>query len=287
MFDSENLLRYAFLALGSYFLGSLPTGVLVARRYRNVDLTRVGSQKTGATNVARTLGLGAGAIVLVGDLSKGALAVWLAQQLIGSPIALGIAWLFAVWGHMHSVFLHWRGGRGVGTGLGGLAIILLPRMIPPITYALGVAQIFYTLELVDTYLGVALAHVSVCAPYAILVLSATFEGLDERVLEAAGVCGANTVKRFFYVVLPLIMPGILASMIFSFTHSYNEFTLTLLTYGPHTVTLPVRTYLAVGDGYWEITSAMAMLMVVPSLLILAVIQRRAKPEKLVGGFKGV
>jgi ABC-type spermidine/putrescine transport system permease subunit II len=89
------------------------------------------------------------------------------------------------------------------------------------------------------------------------------------------------------VVLPLIMPGILASMIFSFTHSYNEFTLTLLTYGPHTVTLPIRTYLAVGDGYWEITSAMAMIMVVPSLVILAMIQRRAKPERLIGGFKGV
>lgn len=186
------------------------------------------------------------------------------------------------------IFAGWAFGRRQMPGKEVLmAIILLPRMIPPITYALGVAKIFYTLELVDTYLGVALAHVSVCAPYAILVLSATFEGLDERVLEAAGVCGANTVKRFFYVVLPLIMPGILASMIFSFTHSYNEFTLTLMTYGPHTVTLPVRTYLAVGDGYWEITSAMAMLMVVPSLLILAVIQRRAKPEKLVGGFKGV
>jgi putative spermidine/putrescine transport system permease protein len=186
------------------------------------------------------------------------------------------------------IFAGWAVGRRQMPGKELLmAIVLLPRMIPPITYALGVAKIFYGLELVDTHFGVALAHVSVCAPYAILVLSATFEGLDERVLEAASVCGANTLKRFFYVVLPLIMPGILASMIFSFTHSYNEFTLTLLTYGPHTVTLPIRTYLAVGDGYWEITSAMAMIMVVPSLVILAMIQRRAKPERLIGGFKGV
>ena len=186
------------------------------------------------------------------------------------------------------IFAGWAFGRRQMPGKElVMAVILLPRMIPPITYALGVAKIFYALELVDTHFGVALAHVSVCAPYSILVLSATFEGLDERVLEAASVCGANTIKRFFYVVLPLIMPGILASMIFSFTHSYNEFTLTLLTYGPNTVTLPVRTYLAVGDGYWEITSAMAVIMVVPSLVILAMIQRRAKPEKLVGGFKGV
>ncbi len=182
----------------------------------------------------------------------------------------------------------WAFGR---RGLPGrevvMATLLLPLMIPSITYALGVARTFYALRLVDTHVGVALAHVAVCAPYAIMVLSATFERLDERVLEAASVCGASPVKSFVHVVLPLIAPGILASMIFTFTHSYNEFTLTLLTYGPHTVTLPVRTYLAVGDGYWEITSAMAVLMVVPSLAILAAIQRRTQPEKLVGGFKGV
>ncbi|MBI3454325.1 MAG: ABC transporter permease [Candidatus Rokubacteria bacterium] len=186
------------------------------------------------------------------------------------------------------VFAGWAFGRRRMPGKElVMALLLLPLMIPPITYALGVAKTFYTLRLVDTHLGVALAHVSVCAPYAIMVLSAAFERLDERVLEAASVCGASPLRSFVHVILPLIMPGILASMIFTFTHSYNEFTLTLLTYGPHTVTLPVRTYLAVGDGYWEITSAMAVLMVVPSLVILAVIQRRAQPERLVGGFKGV
>ncbi len=186
------------------------------------------------------------------------------------------------------VFAGWAFGRRQMPGKEVvMTMLLLPQMIPPITYALGVAKTFYTLQLVDTHFGVALAHVSVCAPYAIMVLSAAFERLDERVLEAAQVCGANAVRSFVYVILPLILPGILASMIFTFTHSYNEFTLTLLTYGPHTVTLPVRTYLAVGDGYWEITSAMAVLMVIPSLAILALIQRRVQPEKLVGGFKGV
>jgi putative spermidine/putrescine transport system permease protein len=168
-----------------------------------------------------------------------------------------------------------------------MSMILLPRMIPPIAYALGVAQIFYRLDLIDTHFGVALAHVAVCAPYAILVLSATFEGLDERVLEAASVCGANTLRSFFHVVLPLIFPGILSSMIFTFTTSYNEFTLTLMTYGKDTTTLPVRTYLAIGEGYWEVTSAMSILLIIPSLLVLFMIQRQVDPEKLVGGFKGV
>jgi putative spermidine/putrescine transport system permease protein len=168
-----------------------------------------------------------------------------------------------------------------------MATILLPRMIPPISFALGVARTFYRLNLIDTHFGVALAHVAICAPYAILVLSATFEGLDERVLEAAAVCGANSARTFFHVILPLVLPGILSSMIFTFTTSYNEFTLTLMTYGPRTVTLPVRTYLAIGEGYWEVTSAMSVILVIPSLFVLFMIQRQVAPEKLVGGFKGV
>ena len=207
------------------------------------------------------------------EVMKNTLLIGVIAVLISTAIGIGAGWAF--------------GRRRIPGKEVLLAVLLLPQMIPSITYALGVAKTFYALRLVDTHLGVALAHVSVCAPYAIMVLSATFERLDERVLEAASVCGAGALRSFVHVVLPLIMPGVLASMIFTFTHSYNEFTLTLLTYGPHTVTLPVRTYLAVGDGYWEITSAMAVLMVVPSLVILAFIQRRAQPEKLVGGFKGV
>ncbi|GAB4402799.1 MAG: ABC transporter permease [Anaerolineales bacterium] len=168
-----------------------------------------------------------------------------------------------------------------------MSTILLPRMIPPIAYALGVAQIFYRLHLIDTHIGVAIAHVAICAPYAILVLSSTFEGLDERVLEAASVCGANNLRTFFHITLPLVMPGILSSIIFTFTTSYNEFTLTLMTYGPKTITLPVRTYLAVGEGYWEVTSALSMILIIPSLFVLFMIQRQVQPEKLVGGFKGV
>ena len=168
-----------------------------------------------------------------------------------------------------------------------MSIILLPRMIPPIAYALGVARIFYRLDLIDKHYGVALAHVAICAPYAILVLSSTFEGLDERVLEASSVCGANPVRTFFHVILPMVLPGILSSMIFTFVTSYNELTLTLMTYGVHTQTLPVRTYLAVGEGYWEVTSAMSVILVIPSLVVLFLIQREVAPEKLVGGFKGV
>lgn len=120
--ETSSLVAYLLLAACAYLIGSIPTGAIVARLYRNVDLTQLGSERTGATNVSRTMGVGAGIIVLLGDLAKGGLAVWLALHLMGTPTALGGAWLLAVLGHTKSVFLHWRGGRGVGTGLGGLAV---------------------------------------------------------------------------------------------------------------------------------------------------------------------
>jgi glycerol-3-phosphate acyltransferase PlsY len=113
---------YIAFAIVAYLLGSIPTGAIVARVYRNVDLTKVGSERTGATNTARALGPGAGLIVLLGDFCKGALAVWLARQMVGTDAALGLAGFCSVVGHTKSVFLGGRGGRGVVTGLGGLAI---------------------------------------------------------------------------------------------------------------------------------------------------------------------
>ena len=107
----------------AYLIGSVPTGAIVARLYRNVDLTAVGSARTGATNAMRALGPGAGVIVLLGDLAKGMIAVIVAQRLVGTPFALGLAGVLATVGHTRSIFLGFKGGRGVVTALGSLAMV--------------------------------------------------------------------------------------------------------------------------------------------------------------------
>jgi glycerol-3-phosphate acyltransferase PlsY len=107
-----------------YLLGAIPTGALVARLYRRVDLTRVGSQRTGATNVLRTLGPGAAAVVFLGDFFKGTAAAVLGSALAGGdPWAMALAGMAAVLGHAYSPFIGFKGGRGVTTGLGGLLAI--------------------------------------------------------------------------------------------------------------------------------------------------------------------
>jgi acyl phosphate:glycerol-3-phosphate acyltransferase len=112
----------------AYLLGSFPTGVLVTRA-RGVDITKVGSGNTGATNVGRALGKHWAVLVLVVDAGKGAAAVLLARALAPSPWVIAAAALTAVLGHSFSVFLRGKGGKGVATFLGAaLAIAWLPTL---------------------------------------------------------------------------------------------------------------------------------------------------------------
>jgi glycerol-3-phosphate acyltransferase PlsY len=114
------------LALAAFALGSFPTGIVVAR-LRGVDLRAVGSGNIGATNVGRALGKGWAAFVLVADAAKGYLPTALAIRWADRVPPLGVAAvaIAAVLGHMFSVFLKGRGGKGVATSLGA-ALALAP-----------------------------------------------------------------------------------------------------------------------------------------------------------------
>ncbi|HEX9437584.1 MAG TPA: glycerol-3-phosphate 1-O-acyltransferase PlsY [Candidatus Limnocylindria bacterium] len=127
-------LLLVLIAVASYGIGSISSGYLVGRIYRNVDLRRVGSGSTGATNTFRTLGPGAGVLVALFDVAKGALAVWVARLIVTSPpdllsVAQAIAAAGAVVGHCWPAFLEGRGGRGVATAFGGLVFIATPAWI--------------------------------------------------------------------------------------------------------------------------------------------------------------
>jgi putative spermidine/putrescine transport system permease protein len=167
-----------------------------------------------------------------------------------------------------------------------LLVFLIPRMVPPLSYAIGLSQFFYSINLIDTHIGVALSHLAICLPYVVVILSMAFDSVDKRVLDAGRVFGAHGYTLFTRVILPLIMPGIISAGIFAFVISYNEFTMTIMTYGPHTVTMPIMTYSIIGEGYWQLAAAISMIIVVPSLFFLFVILNRMKPEQLLGGVKG-
>ncbi|MBP8130144.1 MAG: glycerol-3-phosphate 1-O-acyltransferase PlsY [Candidatus Hydrogenedentes bacterium] len=124
----------------SYVLGSIPTGLWLGLRLRGVDIREHGSRNIGATNTLRVLGRGLGALALAGDMLKGAVPVLAAARLglwPHLPLACGVA---AIFGHTFSVFLRFRGGKGVATGAGVfLALAWLPALLAGLVFAAVVA----------------------------------------------------------------------------------------------------------------------------------------------------
>ncbi|MDD2218951.1 MAG: glycerol-3-phosphate 1-O-acyltransferase PlsY [Desulfoplanes sp.] len=102
----------------SYLLGAIPFGLLIAKIFCKIDPLTQGSKSTGATNIARTCGLGYGILTLILDILKGFLPIILATSFTHSPLFLTLTGLAVVIGHMYSVFLSWKGGKGVATTVG-------------------------------------------------------------------------------------------------------------------------------------------------------------------------
>ena len=138
--------RYAAVLTLAYLLGSIPWGYMVILWREGVDIREHGSGRTGMTNVLRTAGPKIAALVLLLDMSKGILSIFLARQVIGTNEGEAIAGLLALVGHNWPVFLQFRGGRGILTAFGGLWV-----MAPPV--AAIAAAVMVVITLVSRYVS--------------------------------------------------------------------------------------------------------------------------------------
>src|SRR5207249_12239130 len=111
----------AAMAVGGYLLGSIPFGLLVAKCLGTVDPRTAGSRNIGFTNVLRLSGKTAGLLTLAGDMGKGWLVAWTAAQTFDREVVVVLIALTPILGHLYSVFLGFRGGKGVATAMGAVA----------------------------------------------------------------------------------------------------------------------------------------------------------------------
>ena len=114
----------------AYLIGAIPVGVIVARLAGGADLRRTGSGNIGATNVLRTLGRGPAVATLVGDVVKGALATVVAALAAGPAWAVPAGAVAAIVGNCWPIFLRFRGGKGMATGLGAFLVIAPWALLP-------------------------------------------------------------------------------------------------------------------------------------------------------------
>lgn len=114
-------MKIILLSISAFILGSIPIGLIIAKS-RGIDLKKAGSGNIGATNVLRTTGKLSAILTLSGDIFKGIIAVLTARYFEVSIFYEGIIGVFSILGHNFSVFLRFKGGKGVATSIGVLYI---------------------------------------------------------------------------------------------------------------------------------------------------------------------
>lgn len=147
---------------GAYLLGSIPTGLLLGRLY-GIDVRKEGSGNIGATNLYRTVGRRVGVLTLIGDCLKGVLPVLVARQCGLGADQVALVGLAAFCGHVFSVFLRFKGGKGVATALG----VFLS--LAPLAVAAALA-LFVALMLLWRYVSLGSISAAAIMPLAVFML---------------------------------------------------------------------------------------------------------------------
>jgi putative spermidine/putrescine transport system permease protein len=169
-----------------------------------------------------------------------------------------------------------------------MLLFLLPLLVPPITYGIPMATVLYRTGLGGTMMGVILANLVPSLPFVILVMIPFVEQIDPRIEAAARVFGAGTLRLFIHVLLPLLLPGILAALLLVLVRTIGMFELTFLTSGPTSQTLVVSLYYAVfaaGVRAVQSIDAMAVIYMATTLVWLLIALRFVNPTQIVARAK--
>jgi putative spermidine/putrescine transport system permease protein len=169
-----------------------------------------------------------------------------------------------------------------------LLLFLLPLIIPPITYGIPLATVMYKVNLAGTLPGVILANLVPALPFVILVMTPFIEQIDQTLESAARVFGANTFRIFWHILIPLLLPGILAASLLVLVRTIAMFELTFLVAGPDSQTLVVALYYAVfaaGVRAPQSVDAMAIIYMGLTLIWLLIALRFVNPTQLVSRVK--
>lgn len=165
-----------------------------------------------------------------------------------------------------------------------MLLILLPLLVPPITFGIPLATVLYQVHLAGSLSGVVVANLVPTVPFVILVMVPFIEQIDPRVEAAARVFGATTPRLFRHVLLPLLLPGILAALLLVLVRTVAMFELTFLVSGPTSQTLVVSLYYAVfaaGVRAVQSVDAMAVVYMVTTLVWLLIALRFVNPVQIV------
>jgi putative spermidine/putrescine transport system permease protein len=154
--------------------------------------------------------------------------------------------------------------KGFVTGL-----LISPIIVPVIITAVGTYFFMSELGIANSRLGLIFGHIVLASPFVVVTVTAALTGLDRNLVRAGASLGAGPIRVFFHVVMPLIMPGVIAGAIFAFVTSFDETVLALFLSGPDGHTLPREMWKGIRQQINPVILCVSSLLVLISLLILA------------------
>lgn len=179
-------------------------------------------------------------------------SLWLA--IVAAVAATAIGFLTA-----HALVRYWSRGRGV---LQSLA--LLPMMVPHLLISISLLLALMVVP-VPELAALIVGHVLICLPFAIACIVASLEGVDAQLELAALTLGASRLRALWEVVIPLVAPGLLSALLFTFMVSFGDVYIALFLSGPGRTTLPIEIFAYM---QWESTPVVAAITSVQILLII-------------------
>lgn len=158
--------------------------------------------------------------------------------------------------------------------------LMSPIMIPGMVTAVAILIYFQQLAVAPSFERLLVAHLIVTLPYVMRLVLPALQAVDPAVIESASTLGANRLRVFWHVTLPLIKPGLIAAAIFAFLMSFDEVTLTLLVRGTKLTTLPIQIYNQLNQVWDPTVSAISTLLILVTAVAIVVLDRSVGLSKL-------
>lgn len=193
-----------------------------------------------------------------------ATAVTLLSLLLGAPAAYALS------------RCHFAGREAFRT------LFTAPLLLPSIVLGLAILLVFVQFNLLGTMFGLIVAHLIITTPYVVRIISTSLAALPPAVEEAATMAGASPLRVFFHITLPLMLPGVMASVALSFMLSFDEVVLSLFVTGPSLTTLPIAIFSYVEGRMDPLIAAISVVLIAITLLLVLLIERSVGLSKAIG-----
>lgn len=159
------------------------------------------------------------------------------------------------------------------------SLLIAPMIVPSIVLAIGVYAVFIRLGLLGSLFGFVAAHSVVALPLVILNVAPSIEGLNPSLARASASLGANPVRTFFSITLPIISPGVLAGAVLAFVTSFDEIVLAIFIQDASFRTLPVMIFQNVNKDSTPVITAVSALMMVFTVVLILLLQRVSRRKR--------